>query len=71
MANLLDLRCPSCGADHSIDILASVWVRVTERGTDPDGSSDGTHEFTPASRAECIACNHGGTVADFTPDEVA
>ena len=36
MSNFLDLRCPHCGDTNRIDIEVTVWVRVTENGTDAD-----------------------------------
>ena len=38
MSSFLDLRCPQCGDQDCIDILAEVWVRVTDDGTDADAS---------------------------------
>ena len=64
--NLFDMRCPKCGGTDQIDILAEVWIRVCEDGTDADADASGCgdHHFTPASRA-CCACGYSATVADF------
>ena len=66
MSNLFNMRCPKCGDESRIDILAEVWVRVAENGTDADAANNGDHHFTPESTAACY-CGHWGTVADFTP----
>jgi hypothetical protein len=68
-ANFLDLRCPLCGDERSIDIRADVWVRVTPDGTDADASTDGNHEFTPYSATQCGACGHCGLLEEFEPAE--
>jgi hypothetical protein len=68
MSNLFDMRCPKCGDEDHIDIAAEVWVRLTSDGTDADASAwCGDHLYTPESVAMCGACNHQGTVAQFTP----
>jgi ribosomal protein S27E len=68
MTNFLDMRCPKCGDAHSIDIQATVWIRVCRDGTDADASRCGDHEYSPESTASCDACGHWGTVSAFTPD---
>jgi len=65
MTNFLDMRCPNCGDEDRLDILASVWIRVCEDGTDADASRDGTHDFEPDSPVQCAACGHCGTVRQF------
>jgi hypothetical protein len=65
MSNFFDLKCPKCGDENQIDIQASVWLRLTSNGTDPDASGNGDHHFTPASPAECCNCGHVGTMKDF------
>jgi hypothetical protein len=69
MTNFFDLRCPKCGGTGHIDISASIWVRVTHDGTDPDLSKDGTHEWGDDSPACCAACGHSGKLADFQQHE--
>jgi hypothetical protein len=64
MSNCFNMRCPKCGGDDQIDILAEVWIRVCHDGTDPDASSCGDHHFEPSSTAACD-CGHWATVADF------
>jgi hypothetical protein len=67
--NFLDLRCPACGDDCSIDIVAQIWVRIAADGTDTDASHCGDHEFTPDSTAVCTACDRWGTVREFEPKD--
>jgi hypothetical protein len=67
MSNCFDMRCPKCGGKDRIDIAATVWLRVTDDGTDADASRCGDHEFTPKSMAVCGACDHCATVAAFSP----
>ena len=67
MSNFFDMRCPKCGDEDHIDIVAEVWVRLTGDGTDADASACGDYYYTPKSAAECAACDYAGTVADFTP----
>jgi hypothetical protein len=67
MSNFLDLRCPRCRDQDHIDILALIWVRLTEDGTDADASDDGDHEWSGQSAAVCGACGHRATVQDFEP----
>ena len=62
MTNFLDMRCPKCGDEDSLDIRATVWIRVCEDGSDADASHDGSHYFGARSRAQCGACGHCGTV---------
>ena len=68
MTNFLDMRCPKCGDQRSIDIQAAVWIRVCRGGTDADAAGCGDHEYTPESTACCGACGHWATVAAFSPD---
>jgi hypothetical protein len=69
MTNCFDLRCPKCDNGDQIDVSASVWVRVTHDGTDPDLSKDGTHEWGDDNSARCAACGHFGKVTGFRQDE--
>jgi hypothetical protein len=69
MTNFFDLRCPKCGSAGHIDISASIWVRVTHDGTDPDLAKDGTHEWGDDSPACCAACGHSGKLVDFQQHE--
>jgi Zn ribbon nucleic-acid-binding protein len=71
MSNCFDFRCPRCGDEDSIDILAEVWLRVTADGTDADASANGHHEWISKSTAQCAACGHTARLAHFeTEDEV-
>jgi len=71
MSNFFDIRCPKCRATDQIDIAATVWLRVTEDGTDADQSEDGNHEFGPDSPVTCSACGFTGRLHDFDQEEEA
>ena len=71
MSNFLDLRCPQCGDQDHINILAELWVRVTDDGTDPDASCDGERTFTPKSTTWCASCGHAARLSHFHSDEEA
>ncbi len=70
MSNFLDLRCPECGDEDHLDILADVWLRVTPDGTDADVSADGHHDYTPRSLTLCNACGHTARLSEFETEEV-
>jgi hypothetical protein len=63
-----EMACPRCGSDEHIDIAATVWVRLTEDGTDADDPADGGHEWDSDSDARCAKCGYSGTVEDFACD---
>jgi hypothetical protein len=66
MTDFLDVRCPKCGDETTIDIEAAVWVRVCSDGTDADASGDhGTHSFDADSPALCGLCGFHGIVREF------
>ena len=66
MTNFLDMRCPKCGDETTIDIEATVWVRVCSDGADADASGDhGTHTFDADSPALCGRCGLHDTVRRF------
>ena len=65
MTNFLDMRCPNCGDEDSLDIAATVWIRVCEDGTDSYAARDGSHDYEPDSPAACGVCGHFGTIRQF------
>lgn len=65
------MACPKCGKDDEIDVLASLYVRLTPDSTDADASHDGEHAWSPASAAKCCACGHSGIVREFTTESAA
>jgi ribosomal protein S27E len=69
MSNFLDLRCPGCGCQARIDVLAEVWVRVTPDGTDADASENGDITYTPRSTATCTACGLVDRLYRFHSDD--
>jgi hypothetical protein len=69
MIDYFHLRCPECGSSDQIDVNASIWARVTNDGTDPNLSKDGTHEWDDDSPARCAACGHSGKTGVFRQNE--
>lgn len=65
MPNAFDFKCPACGNDDQLDILASIWIRLTEDGTDPDAATNGDHEWNEHSAFSCTACGVMGKVANL------
>ena len=70
--NQFDIKCPLCGSDESIDIAATVWVRLVPDGTDVYEARDGDQTWDDDSPATC-GCGWDGIVGDLTPvsEEVA
>ena len=62
MSNCFDLMCPRC-LSSDIDILATVWLRLTEDGTDADLSHNKNHSWSDRSYFLCDNCGKGGRVA--------
>ena len=69
MIDYFHLRCPECGSSDQIDVNASIWARVTNDGTDPNLSKDGSHEWDDDSPARCAACGHSGKIGVFRQSE--
>ena len=67
--NMFNMKCPRCRRDDRIDIAATIWVRLTENGTDADEAHNGVHEYGPNSPATCWACGYFGHVTEFEPKE--
>lgn len=63
--NFLGLRCPKCGNEASINILAELWVRVTADGTDPEASGENGYEYSSDSIATCTACAYVAIAEEF------
>jgi hypothetical protein len=68
MSNFLDTICSNCGDADQIDVVATVWLRLTPDGTDADASRDGSHDYTPRTPCICQACGHSGRLAAFERD---
>jgi hypothetical protein len=56
------IRCPECGHEDGVLIAATIYVHVTDEGTEEGGDT----EWTDASYCECAGCKHAATVKDFT-----
>lgn len=59
-----NMICPSCKKDSSLDIAATVHVRLCPDGTDAYASREGGHEWSSDSTAICADCGWEGTVKD-------
>jgi len=64
--------CPACKATDSIDVTATVFVRLMQYQGDPDHietdadlAHDYSHEWDHSSPARCDACGYCGKVGDF------
>ena len=55
-------HCPECGHEDDFDIAATCIVTVHDDGTE----NERCIEWDSPSFCWCGACNHGGTVAEFT-----
>lgn len=58
--------CPSCGEDDSLEIAATIWVRLFDNGTDTDEATCHDHEWSDDSACKCASCDWTGTVAAAT-----
>lgn len=62
------MRCPKCGHEDEIIVYASMWVSLTDDGTDPFADStndrDGV-EYDDDSAAECPECEHAGKLKEW------
>jgi ribosomal protein S27AE len=65
MSNFAEIRCPRCGADHAIDVEATIWVRFTSDGTDADAAGNRDHYYGDDSAAECGRCGYHGRLGNF------
>ena len=68
-SNQFNLKCPSCGRGDSLDIAATLWVRLTPDGTDADASRVGDHEWDNSSAATC-ECGWSGFAAYLKSDDL-
>lgn len=58
------MACPHCHSDSSLDVAATIWVRLFPDGTDADEAQHQGHEWASNSSCQCAACDWSGTVAD-------
>ena len=66
MTNWLNARCPKCGNTDQLDVAATVWLRLTDDGTDADASENGgNHEYGEKNLTSCCACGHSGRLSSF------
>jgi ribosomal protein S27AE len=61
-------RCPKCGEEDEIVVFASMWVSLTDDGTDPFADSTrnmGGVEWEDKSPAHCPSCGYDGIMANW------
>lgn len=68
MPNCFGYTCPQCDSGDSIDIEATVSVRLTPDGTNADASRNGDHEWNDTSLASC-GCGWTGEVCQLNSDD--
>jgi len=67
--DLFHIACPQCGRDDDLSIAMVVTVHLDPlRGGTVDMNPHGGPDWTwdTDSAAHCYACEHEGTVAEFT-----
>ena len=57
------MRCPACGSFGPFRIATTIFVLVTDEGTEDTG---GDYEWEKGSACICRECDHDGTVGTFT-----
>lgn len=62
-------KCPKCGETERIDVVASMFVRLTKDGSDADLSHNGDQDWDGDSPARCDRCGHNAPYAKFLPDD--
>ena len=65
--NQFGYACPKCGEGDSLDVEATVFVRLTADGTDTLDTRNGDHEWDDGSFVSC-GCDWTGKVGDLTKD---
>ncbi len=68
---LQDMCCPECGNEDELLIAATMFVSVTDDGTDPNGGSnkDFDQEWDDDSACKCPECGFLGVVGQFKGQE--
>ena len=61
------LACPACQSDQSLQVQVTTMADLSADGSEPTGD----REWQDNSFIRCRACNHTGTVKDFTVKEPA
>ncbi|WP_197028080.1 hypothetical protein, partial [Gordonia alkanivorans] len=49
------LQCPACDSSDDVTVETSVYVRISEDGSEP---VDNVHEYDDTSPAQCTNCGH-------------
>jgi hypothetical protein len=64
---LRGIKCPACGNEDRLMIVARIMCVVTDEGSDPCGD----HDWDDDSFAVCPECDKDGPLADFRTPEKA
>lgn len=62
------MRCPECGNEDKLLILAEVWVAMTDEGSDPfddDLKLRGDIDYDNDSSCSCPQCGHEDELRKF------
>ena len=62
-------KCPACGWEDDFKIECTVWLRVTDDGTDTDDLGD--VEWDDLSLCKCLNCDKVACVELFRPAHAA
>lgn len=62
-------KCPSCGSGEDVNVVAQMWVRLVEDGTDDSKLMDAT-EYDGKSSALCRRCDFSSPFALFMVPEI-
>ena len=69
MANenaLEGIRCPKCGQEDRFNVVAKIWVTVTDDGSVPSEElGRGDHEWDDDAPTECLKCGYRDRWAAF------
>jgi len=62
------IKCPGCGQTDEFLVYASMWVSLTDDGTDPHADSVdnmGGTEYDENSPTRCPKCDYEGELGEF------
>ena len=65
---LMGYACPKCGNDDELLIRGTMWMSLTDQGTDPYTDATkmcGDVEYSGLSETRCPKCDFMGTLDDF------
>lgn len=65
VATYHQVLCPKCGGDQRLEVVAQLWVRLVEDGTD-DSECDHDQTYDEAASACCRACGWHGLYCELS-----